>query len=39
VYSDRDDIDRLVAGLQGVQRIFSRDTTAAAAAVPVATNA
>jgi cysteine desulfurase/selenocysteine lyase len=36
VYSDRDDIDRLVAGLQSVQRIFSRDATAAA---PVAASA
>ena len=28
VYSDRDDIDRLVEGLRTVQRIFSRDATA-----------
>ncbi|MDQ3554902.1 MAG: aminotransferase class V-fold PLP-dependent enzyme, partial [Chloroflexota bacterium] len=36
VYSDRDDIDRLVAGLRTVQRIFSRDATVA---VPVAASA
>ncbi len=39
VYSDRDDIDRLVAGLQRVQRIFARDTAAVAAAAPLAASA
>ncbi|HET7678381.1 MAG TPA: cysteine desulfurase [Candidatus Limnocylindrales bacterium] len=32
VYSDRDDVDRLVAGLRGVQRVFEREPAAAHAA-------